>query len=108
MVLWIVQVSCQVQSYWDGQDKSPENVRHSSSSYWVGVRYTSVSIITSCYSNGSIKAHHYRAMLCIRGTIHGPVCVSVSLSVTRRCSTKTAKHRITQTAPHDTPGSLVF
>jgi len=55
MVLWIVQVSCQVQSYWDGQDESPENVRRSSSSYWVGIRYTSVSIITSCYSNGSIS-----------------------------------------------------
>ena len=36
----------------------------------------------------------YRAMLCIRGTSHGPV--SVRLSVTSRCSTKTAKRRITQ------------
>ena len=25
-----------------------------------------------------------------------------------RCSTKTAKHRITQTTPHDTPGTPVF
>ena len=33
---------------------------------------------------------------------------SVSVSVTSRCSTKTAKRRITQTTPHDTPGSLVF
>jgi len=48
----------------------------------------------------------YRAMLCIRGTSHGPV--SVCPSVTSRCSTKTAKHRITQTTPHDTPGNLVF
>jgi len=51
----------------------------------------------------------YRAMLCIRGTSHGPVSVSVSvrvrLSVTSRSSTKTAKHRITQTTPHDTPNS---
>ena len=30
------------------------------------------------------------------------------VSVTSRCSTKTAKHRITQTTPHDSPGSLVF
>ena len=55
---------------------------------------------------------YYRAMLCIRGTSHGPVyfclCLSVSVSVTSRCSTKTAKHRITQTTPHDTPGILVF
>ena len=39
-------------------------------------------------------------MLCIRGTSHGPVsvCLSVCLclcpSVTSRCSTETAKHRI--------------
>jgi len=41
---------------------------------------------------------------------HGPVSVSVcqSVSVTSRSSTKTAKHRITQTTPHDTPGTLVF
>ena len=52
----------------------------------------------------------YRAMLCIRGTSHGPVsvCPSVCLSVTSRCSTKTAKRRITQTTPHDSAGSLVF
>jgi len=56
----------------------------------------------------------YRAMLCIRGTSHGPVslrpsvCLSVSLSVTSRSSTKTAKRRITQTTPYDSPGTLVF
>ena len=52
----------------------------------------------------------YRAMLCIRGTSHGPasVCLCLCLSVTSRCSTKTAKRRITQTTPHDTPGTLVF
>jgi len=32
---------------------------------------------------------------------------SVCLSVTRRCSTETAKHRIMQTTPHDSPGTLV-
>ena len=57
--------------------------------------------------------HFYRAMLCIRGTSHGPVsvclsvCPSVCLSVTSRCSTKTAKRRITQTTPHDSTGTLV-
>jgi len=50
----------------------------------------------------------YRAMLCIRGTSHGPVSVCLCLSVTSRSSTKTAKRRITQTTPHDTPGTLVF
>ena len=38
--------------------------------------------------------------------MHGPV--SVRLSVTSRSSTKTAKRRITQTTPHDSPGTLVF
>jgi len=35
-------------------------------------------------------------------------CICVCLSVTSRCSTKTAKHSITQTKPHDSPGTLVF
>jgi len=50
----------------------------------------------------------YRAMLCIRGTSHGHVSVCLCLSVTSRSSTITAKHRITQTTPHDSPGTLVF
>jgi len=33
------------------------------------------------------------------------LCLSVSVC---QCSTKTAKLRITQTTPHDTPGTLVF
>jgi len=36
------------------------------------------------------------------------VCLSVRLSVTSPHSTKMAKRRITQTKPHDSPGSLVF
>jgi len=35
-------------------------------------------------------------------------CLSVCLSVTNRSSTKTAKHRITQTKPHNSSGILVF
>ena len=54
----------------------------------------------------NVKYDFYRAMPCIRGTSHGPV--SVHLSVTSRCSTKTAKYGITQTTPHDSPGTLVF
>jgi len=54
----------------------------------------------------AIWIRFYRAMLCIRGYSHGPV--SVCLSVTSRCSTKTAKRRITQTTPHDSPETLVF
>ena len=36
------------------------------------------------------------------------LCPSVRLSVTSRCSTKTAKRGITQTTPRDSPGTLVF
>ena len=36
------------------------------------------------------------------------VCLCLCLSVTSRSSTKTAKRRITQTTPHDSPGTLVF
>ena len=50
----------------------------------------------------------YRAMLCMRGTSHGPVSICVCLSVASQCSTKMAKCRITQTTPHDGPGNLVF
>jgi len=48
------------------------------------------------------------AELLVRGTSHRPVSVSVSVSVTSQCSTKTAKRRITQTTPHDGPVTLVF
>jgi len=56
-----------------------------------------------------IVRFYYRAMLCIRGTSHGPVSVRLSVcvcrSVTSRSSTKTAKLRITQIAPHDIPAT---
>jgi len=36
------------------------------------------------------------------------VCLSVHLFVTSQCYTETAKHRIVQTMPHDSPETLVF
>ena len=44
------------------------------------------------------------------GTSYGPTYLSVCvcLSVTSQRSAKTAKRRITQTTPHDSPGTLVF
>jgi len=36
------------------------------------------------------------------------LCLSVSVSLTSRCSIKTAKPRIKQTTPHDSPGTVVF
>ena len=52
-------------------------------------------------------ARFYRAMLCIRGTSHGPVSVSVRLSqagvLLKRQNVGSHKQQ-----PHDTPGTLVF
>ena len=68
--------------------------------------------VVSANTRHVTRSGFYRAMLCIRGTSHGPVsvcvCLSVCLSVTSRSSTKTAKHRITQTTPHDKTKTLVF
>ena len=36
------------------------------------------------------------------------LAMALCVSVTSWCSTKTAKHRITETTPHDSPGTLVF
>jgi len=36
------------------------------------------------------------------------LAMALSVSVTSRSSTKTAKRGITQTTPHDSPGTLVF
>ena len=36
------------------------------------------------------------------------LAMGLCLSVTSRCSTKSAKRRITQTTPHDSPGTLVY
>ena len=44
--------------------------------------------------------------LCSRSICHGRV--SVSVSVTSRCSTKMAKHRNMPTTPHDSPWTLVL
>jgi len=46
----------------------------------------------------------YRAVLAMGLCL----CVSVYPCVTSRSSAKTAKRRITQTTPHDSPGNLVF
>ena len=54
-----------------------------------------------------IMVDFYRAMLCIRGTSHGPVSVCLCLSQAG-VLLKRQKRRITQTTPHDTPGTLVF
>jgi len=51
-----------------------------------------------------------RATLASAGISYGSVsvCSSVRPYVTRRRSTETPKRRITQTTPHDSPGTLSF
>ena len=54
----------------------------------------------------------YRAMLCTQldrsRFVYDHDPVSVRLSLTSRCSTKTSKRRITKQTPHDSTGNLVF
>ena len=62
--------------------------------------------------NGAmLTIFYYSAMLCIRGTSHGPVsvcpCPCPCLSQVG-VLLKTAKRRITQTTLLDSPGTLVF
>jgi len=75
------------------------------------VHTTSYSTLmeTMCLSFAVFKARCYASAVLHVGTgLCLCLSVSVCLSVTSRCSTKTAKRRITQTTPHDSPGTLVF
>ena len=56
----------------------------------------SLQLLTANCPKYCCPKHFYLAMLCTRGTSHGPVSVSQSVSVTSRCSTKTDKRRITK------------
>jgi len=61
------------------------------------------SVVSVCFIIIIITARCYASAVLAMG-----LCPSVCPSVTSRCSTKTAKRRITQTTPHDTPKTLVF
>ena len=54
------------------------------------------------------NSSHYPRTLADISCRRVSVSLSVRLSVTSRCSTETAKRRITQTMPHDSPGTLVL
>ena len=57
----------------------------------------------SCTLSQCLTAWRYASMV-----LDVIVCLSVCLSVTCWYCTKTAKHRIMQTTPRDSPGTLVF
>ena len=61
--------------------------------------------IARCYASAVLAM---ALCLSVRPSVRLSVCLSVCPSVTSRCSTKTAKRRITQTTPHDTPETLVL
>jgi len=69
------------------------------------------ALIVTCNQLNRFTARRYaiaRCMLwpCVRLCLCLSVCLSVS--VTSRCCAKTAKFRITQTKPHDRPGTHSF
>ena len=80
------------------------NLRHSRQHKSIKV-FPLAMMSTTCVSSltGFISARCYASAVLAMG-----LCLSVCLSVTSRSSTKTAKHRITQTTPQDSPGTPVF
>jgi len=74
-----------------------------SSSVWK--RSTVMSVCLSLYPPRNNKPDLQQIFT---ARCYAMACVCLCLSVTSRSSTKTAKRRITQTTPHDSPGSLVF
>jgi len=67
------------------------------------LKHCQLSVLCTRYSSPLVTARCYASAVLAMA-----LCPSVCLSVTSRSSTKTAKRRITQTTPHDTPGNLVF
>jgi len=61
--------------------------------------------LTKCHIAGGFLT---RTMLASAGIIAAVVCLSVCLSVTRRCSTERAKRSITQRTPHGSTGTADF
>jgi len=67
-------------------------------------RFTKLAVTATASSAlKNFMIFFYRAMVLAMG-----MCLCLSVSVTSRSSTKKAKRRITQTTPHDSPGTLVF
>jgi len=66
----------------------------------------STASCSQMYFGGSMMKLVFTAVLAMG--LCPSVCVCLCPSVTSRCSPKKEKRRITQTTPHDTPGTLVF
>ena len=64
-------------------------------------RWTTVTLL-------KVKCDHIKAVFTAQRHASTVYATVVCLSVTSRCSTETAKHRIMQTMPHDSTGTLSF
>jgi len=87
---------------------SGKHTRFTPRSY-VSAVVTSVILIILLITSLVFTARCYASAVLAMGLCPSlRLCPSVSVSVTSRCSTKTAKRGITKTTPHDSPGTLVF
>jgi len=76
---------------------------------WTILRgYRGITVVPITAHGGPIFTARCYASAVLAMALCLSVCPSVCSSVTSRCSTKTAKGRITQITPHDSPGTLVF
>ena len=91
----IGQTKRQTNKQTDGQTDTCADPRGEpgDSLFWKGKRFFTARRYASAV---------YAVVVCLS------VCLSVSPSVTSWHCTKTSKHRITQTTPYDSPGTLVF
>ena len=81
------------------------DITFSINKFWLKTRlYRFLGLFASTSEHIRFFFTFYRAMLCMRGTSHRPVFVSVS--VRNRRSTETANRRITQTTPHDSASEV--
>ena len=69
---------------------------------------SSRSITIHFYRTTSMLSAVYAVVMCLCVCLSVCLCVCVCVSVTLRCCIKTAKRRITQIMPHDSPLTLVF
>jgi len=76
------------------------------------LKWLAIFVLCYCLSvtvrNVTVIVNVFTARCYASAVLAMALCPSVSPSVTSRSSTKTAKRRITQTTPHDSPGTLVF
>jgi len=102
-----------------GRDDHPGIMARALTELFTQMRRTNddhVYKVTMSYLEVQPAQHHHHHFITARCYVSAvlamglcpSVCLSVSVSVTSRCSTKRAKRRITQTTPHDSPGTLVF